>query len=69
MDKKQKPLILEIDEAKTELAQCINKMAQQRKIPYYLIESIFVGFLPQIREFAKKELEMAKQQMNIKEEG
>lgn len=69
MDKKQRPLIVEIDEAKTELIQWVNNTAQQRKIPYYFIESIFSEIFPQVREIARKELEIAKQQADVKEGG
>lgn len=58
-----KPLILELEEAKNEIAQSINVILQNHKIPCYLIEPTIVDLLAQVREVAKNELAMAREQM------
>lgn len=58
-----KPIILELEEAKNEIAQSINMILQNHKIPCYLIEPTIVDLLAQVREVAKNELAMAREQM------
>ena len=63
----QKPLILEIEEAKTELVEAVNKAIQVHKLPCYIVDLILQGIVAQVKEGAKQELEMAKEQMKTKE--
>ena len=62
-----KPLILELEEAKNELAQSINVILQKHKIPCYLIEPTMADLLAQVREVAKNELAIAREQMRAAE--
>lgn len=64
-DKKdiQKPLILEIDEAKMEIVQCINNIMQMHNLPCYITSMILDDVYMQVKEGAKNELAMAKEQM------
>lgn len=67
----QRSLIVELDEAKAELVQCMNHIVGVRKIPCYFLESMLSDILVRVREGARNELIAAKQQMkqgkNIKE--
>ena len=58
-----KPLILEIDEAKTEIINVINNAIQVHKLPCYIVEMILTELRSQIKEGSRSELEMAKEQM------
>jgi hypothetical protein len=58
-----KPLILELEEAKNEIAQSVNIILQNHKIPCYLIEPTIADILAQVREVAKNELAMAREQV------
>ena len=63
-NKIQKPLILEMDEAKLEIIQVINNAIQVHKLPCYMVDMILSDIGAQIKEGAKQELAMAKQQTN-----
>ena len=67
-NKIQKPLILEMDEAKLEIIQVINKAIQVHKLPCYMVDMILSDIGAQIKEGAKQELAMAKQQINANAE-
>ena len=58
-----KPLIIEMNEAKMEIASAVNNALQGHKLPCYLIEPMLSELLAQIREGAKNELKMAEEQM------
>lgn len=58
-----KPLILEIEEAKAEIIASINNALQNHNLPCYFLEPIVSALAAQIKEGAKSELEMAKAQM------
>ena len=64
----QKPFILEMDEAKAEIIQVINNAIQVRKLPCYILDTILTEIGVQIKEGAKQELAMARQQMEQSEE-
>ena len=66
-NKIQKPLILEMDEAKQEIIQVINNAIQVRKLPCYIIDTFLSEICAQIKEGAKQELAMARQQMENEE--
>jgi hypothetical protein len=67
MEENKKPFILEMDEFKQELIQVINNAIQVRKLPCYTIDMILSEIGTQIKEGAKQELAMAKQQMENEE--
>jgi hypothetical protein len=62
-NKEQKPLILEIDEAKKELTQCVNYIMQEHGLPCYLVDMLLSNIAAQIKEGAKNELAMLKAQI------
>lgn len=62
-NKVQKSFILEMDEAKMEMIQVINKAIQVRKLPCYLIDMALSEICSQVKEGAKQELTMARVQM------
>ena len=67
-NKIQKPLILEMDEAKKEIIQVINNAIQVRKLPCYLLDTILSEISLQIKEGAEQELAMAKAQVEQNDE-
>ena len=67
-NKIHKPFILEMDEAKQEFIQVINKAIQVRQLPCYILDTILTEIGSQIKEGAKQELAMARQQMEQNEE-
>ena len=62
-NKMQKPFILEMDEAKLEIIQVINNAIQVHKLPCYIVDMLLSEISTQIKEGAKNELMMAKQQV------
>ncbi len=62
----QKPVILEIEETKLELIQCINNAIN--KLPCYIVDMILSDLASQVKEAAKSELKTAKQQMEDSKE-
>lgn len=68
MEEKQKPFILEIDEAKSEMIQCVNNVIQVHKLPFYIIDMLLSEISAQIKNATKDELNMAREQMNNGEE-
>lgn len=63
MEEKQKPFILEVEEAKLEIIQVINNAIQVHNLPCYLVDMILSDISAQIKEGAKNELAMAKKQV------
>lgn len=63
MEKNNKPFILEMDEAKTNIIQAINDAIQVRKLPCYLLLPIIENIYRDIQVGAQNELEIARQQM------
>ena len=59
----QKPIILELDEAKQELVQCVNDILDNHGLNCYLIEPIFAELYSQVKASAQNELAQAKAQM------
>ena len=66
-NKIQKPLILEMDEAKLEIIQVINNAIQVHGLPCYIVDMILSEIGAQIKEGAKNELAMAKVQVKNEE--
>lgn len=58
----QKSIILELEEAKQELVQCVNEIMSKHNLPCYLIEPSFAELYRQIQMSARQEVEQAKQQ-------
>ena len=56
----QKPIILEIDEAKRELIQCVNDILQKHGLSCYLMEPTFAELYSQIKASAQNELAQAR---------
>ena len=63
----QKPLIVEIEEAKQEITEAINEALKRHNLPCYFIDPILSLLVLQVKDGAKSELEMAKAQMDEKE--
>ena len=59
----QKPIILEMDEAKQELVQCVNDILSRHRLSCYLIEPMFAELYAQIKASAQNELAQARAQM------
>lgn len=64
----QKPLILEMDEAKRELTQCVNDILQKHGLNCYLIEPMFAELYSQIKACAQNELAQARAQIDAQTE-
>lgn len=60
----KKPLIVELDDAKQELVQCVNDILQKHGLNCYLIEPVFAELYTQIKTTAKQELAQARAQIN-----
>ena len=60
---KQKPIILEIEEAKQELIQSVNDIIAKHGLNCYLLEPAFAGLYAEIKAGAQRELAQAKEQM------
>ena len=59
----QKPIILEMDEAKQELVQCVNEILSKHRLSCYLIEPMFAELYAQVKASAQNELAQARAQM------
>lgn len=59
----QKNIILEMDEAKQELVQCVNDVLQKHGLNCYLIEPMFAELYAQVKASARNELEQARAAM------
>ena len=62
-----RPLILEIEDAKTSIVSSVNS-ALKRGLPCYIVADILDGVLSQMREGARRELEIARSQTEKKED-
>lgn len=63
----QKSIILEMDEAKQELIQCVNDLLRRHGLSCYLIEPMFAELYAQIKATARNELARAKAERNAKD--
>jgi hypothetical protein len=59
----QKPLVLEMDEAKQELVQCVNDILSRHGLNCYLIEPMFAELYREIKASAQNELARARAEM------
>ena len=58
-NKIERPLILEIDEAKKEIVNTVNNIIQTRGIPFYFLDMVLSEVCRQVGEAAKAELAQA----------
>ena len=65
----QKPIILEMDEAKTELIQCVNDIMQRHGLNCYLMEPMFAELYAEVKAEAQRELTQAREQEAAKKQG
>ena len=56
----QKPIILEMDEAKHELVQCVNEIMSRHGLNCYLMEPMFAELYANVKSEAQRELAQAK---------
>ena len=56
----QKSIILEMDEAKQELIQCVNEIMRKHGLNCYLMEPTFAELYAEVKAEAKRELAQAK---------
>ena len=64
MNAQNKPLIVEIEEAKTELIQCTNDILKKHGVGCYLLEPVFAEVYAQIKTTARNELAQAMLRIN-----
>lgn len=64
-----RPIILEIEEAKNEIVQCINGVIQTHQLPCYFLEPILKEVYGQIKAAAQSELEATRAQLKENEKG
>jgi hypothetical protein len=57
----QKSIILEMDEAKRELIQCVNNILQKHGLNCYLMEPAFAELYAEVKAEAQRELAQARQ--------
>jgi hypothetical protein len=65
MEQKQKPIILEIEEARQELVQCVNDILTKHKLSCYLIEPMFAELYTEIKAGARNEIAQARAQVQM----
>ena len=58
----QKPIILEIEEAKQELVQCVNDIMRRHGLNCYLLEPTFANLYAEMKAEAQRELAQARAQ-------
>lgn len=68
-NKTDRPLVIMLDDAKTELMRCVNNLLHEYKLPCYLIEPMLADVYTQIQIGAKSELAAARSQINKTDEG
>ena len=65
MKQKQRPIILEMDDAKREIVQCINDIMQNHRLSCYLLEPMIAELYAQIKASAQNELAQARAQEKV----
>ena len=68
MEENKKPFLLELDEAKNEIIQVVNKALHTHNLSCYLVDLILSEIGSQVKEGAKQEILMAKVQMQSTEQ-
>lgn len=56
----QKSIILEMDEAKRELVQCVNEILRKHRLNCYLMEPAFAELYASVKSEAQRELAQAR---------
>lgn len=67
-EKKERPIILELEDTKQAIIAAINTAAGTKGIPCYFIEPVLANILEQVRENARKELNSVRTQYEAREE-
>jgi hypothetical protein len=57
-----KPFIIEVEESKNELVQCVNHIVNEKGVPCYFILPTLENLTQQVRAVANNELKMAMEQ-------
>ena len=57
----QKSIILEMDEAKQELIQCVNEIMARHNLNCYLMEPTFAELYAEVKATAQRELAQARE--------
>ena len=57
----QKPIILELEEAKQELIQCVNDIMRKHGLNCYLMEPMFADLYAEVKAGAQRELTQARE--------
>ena len=57
----QKSIILEMDEAKQELIQCVNEIMNRHGLNCYLMEPMFAELYAEVKATAQRELAQARE--------
>ena len=65
----QKSIILEMDEAKHELIQCVNDIMARHGLNCYLMEPTFAALYAEMKAEAQRELSQAKAQETARMQG
>ena len=60
MEQKQRSIILEMDDAKKELVQCVNNIMYTHGLPCYILEPMVAELYSQIKAAAQNELAQAR---------
>lgn len=60
MENRQRPIILELDDAKKELVQCVNDILTKHRLSCYLIEPMFAELYAQVQASARNEVAQAR---------
>lgn len=63
----QKSIILEMDEAKQELVQCVNDIMRKHGLNCYLLEPTFAELYAEVKAGAQRELAQARAQEAAKQ--
>lgn len=65
----QKSIILEMDEAKQELIQCVNEIMRRHGLNCYLMEPTFAELYAEVKAEAKRELAQAREAAKAASQG
>ena len=65
----QRPIILEMDEAKQELVRCVNEIMRKHGLNCYLMEPTFAELYAEVKAGAQRELAQARAQEVAKRQG
>ena len=57
----KRPFILDVEDARNELVDAINKISKKYNVPYYFLQPTLTTILAQVKNVAQNELEVARQ--------